>query len=113
MGSRLGAVKVTLQASSPHNPPLPNLDSRSFSAPPVRSRLATLYLRVADTLERSVQLAERHAQYEKSRGRTRSAYIELERAKRARAGAQDARALASRQQLQEPTVATGEIRAAD
>jgi hypothetical protein len=106
-------VKVTPQASSAHDPPLPDLDSRSFSTPPVRSQLATLYLRVADTLERSGELAERHAQYEESRGRTRSGYTELERAKRARAGAQHARALASRQQLQEPTVATGEIRAAD
>jgi hypothetical protein len=60
--------------------------------------LAALYNRVADTLERSAELAEHHAARERGGGRAHSADIELERAERARAAAQRGRALAARLQ---------------
>jgi hypothetical protein len=44
-------------------------------------------VRAADTLDRSAQLAEDHAQRERNNGRLRSADLELECAERARAGA--------------------------
>ncbi len=58
-----------------------------------RSDLAALYLRVADTLERSAQLAEEHAEREHDE---RSVAAELAVAKRAREAAKRARELASR-----------------
>lgn len=60
------------------------------------SRAAELYRQVADTLERSAELAERHATYEQHRRPHFSADIELARAKRARAYADRGRELASR-----------------
>jgi hypothetical protein len=72
-----------INASSPHGRP-------------GRSELAALYRRVADTLERSAELSERHADRKRGTGRAPSADIELERAKRARAAAQRGRALAAR-----------------
>lgn len=71
---------------------------RPFSVGYGRSELAGLYLRVAETLERSAQLAERHAQHERSNGRLASAAIEMERAERAREGARRGRGRASRVQ---------------
>ena len=63
-----------------------------------RAALATLYLRVANTLERSAELAEQHAQRHRDKGNQHAAGIELERAKRARLAAQRARALTLRLQ---------------
>jgi hypothetical protein len=60
------------------------------------SELSALYRQVADTLERSAELAERHTGHEPRNGRQRAAKLEL--AKRARESAQRARALASRMQ---------------
>jgi hypothetical protein len=60
--------------------------------------LAGLYARVAETLERSAQLAEQHAQHERSKRRLASAAIEVDRAERAREGARRGRALAARLQ---------------
>jgi hypothetical protein len=56
-----------------------------------RSQLAALYIRVAETLERSAQLAEEHAERERRNGRWDSAGIELERARRAREAARRGR----------------------
>jgi hypothetical protein len=53
--------------------------------------LAALYERVADSLERSAQLAEQHARRSRDKGK---AAVELERAKQARIAAQRGRALA-------------------
>jgi hypothetical protein len=61
----------------------------------VRSDLGGLYLRVANTLDQSAQLAEHHAQRERNNGRLHSADLELECAERARAAAQRGRALAA------------------
>ncbi len=61
-----------------------------------RSKLAALYLRVADTLERSAQLAEEHAERDRRNGRRDSAGVELERAGRAREAARRGRELAWR-----------------
>ncbi len=58
--------------------------------------LGALYLRVADTLERSAELAEEHAGRERNNGRRESEGVELDRARRAREGARRARALGSR-----------------
>jgi hypothetical protein len=58
--------------------------------------LPGLYLRVADTLERSADLAELHARRHERNGRDSAVAIELERAKRAREAAHRGRALASR-----------------
>jgi len=60
--------------------------------------LVALYLRVADTLERSAELAEDHAQRYREKGEQQTADLELERAKRARLAAQRGRALALRLQ---------------
>lgn len=62
------------------------------------SDLVALYLRVAATLTRSAELAERHAQRERANGRRGLAGIELERARRAREAARRGRALAARLQ---------------
>jgi hypothetical protein len=51
---------------------------------------------VADTLERSAELFERHAWHERDNGRQLAAVAELQRAERARATAHRARDLASR-----------------
>jgi hypothetical protein len=58
--------------------------------------LAALYLRVADTLERSAELAEEHATRERKKGRRDSEGVKLDRARRAREAARRGRALASR-----------------
>jgi hypothetical protein len=68
-----------------------DLDGRSGRSDP-----AALYLRVADTLERSARLAEEHAVRERNKGRRESEGVELERARRAREAAGRARSLASR-----------------
>jgi hypothetical protein len=60
--------------------------------------LAALYLRVADTLERSAVLAERHASRHRSEGRKMSSDEELERANRARKAAERGREHAARLQ---------------
>ena len=57
--------------------------SRSLSGPDGRSELAGLYLRVAETLERSARPAEQHATRNRSNGRPDGAAVELERASRA------------------------------
>jgi hypothetical protein len=72
--------------------------SRPVSGGYGRSELAGLYARVAETLERSAQLAEQHAQHERSKRRLASAAIEVDRAERAREGARRGRALAARLQ---------------
>src|SRR5262249_42409521 len=71
-------------------------DSRSTSGRGDRSELARLYLRVADTLERSAELAELHARRHQHDGRRQAVAIELERARQARRAAHRGRALASR-----------------
>jgi hypothetical protein len=55
-----------------------------------------LYLRAADTLERSAALAEDHARRCRDAGAHEAADLELERARRARIAAQRVRALAVR-----------------
>ena len=67
-------------------------------ATPQRAGLAALYLRVANTLERSAELAEQHAQRHRDKGKEQAAAIELERCNRARLAAQRGRALALRLQ---------------
>jgi hypothetical protein len=57
-----------------------------------RSEIVVLFLRLADVLERSADLAQRHA--ERDRGRGRSDEIELRAASRAREGAARARSIA-------------------
>jgi hypothetical protein len=64
--------------------------------------LAALYLRVADTLERSAQLAEAHGSREQSNGRQVQASVELDRAARARAAACRGRDFASRLKPEPP-----------
>ena len=61
----------------------PHVSSRSLSGPDGRSELAGLYLRVAETLERSARPAEQHAARNRSNGRPDGAAVELERASRA------------------------------
>ena len=61
-----------------------------------RWELAALYLRVAGAVERSAQLAERHAHRARGDGLQRVTQIELDRAKPAREGARRGRALAAR-----------------
>jgi hypothetical protein len=58
--------------------------------------LAALYLRVADTFERSAQLAEEHAKRERNNGRPESERVELDHARRAREAARRGLALALR-----------------
>lgn len=67
-------------------------------AAPQRAGLAALYLRVANTLEQSADLAEQHAQRHRDKGKQQAAAIELERAQRARVAAQRGRAHARRLQ---------------
>jgi hypothetical protein len=57
--------------------------------------LAALYLRAANSLDRSAHLAEQHAPRERNTGRLSSADLELECAERARAAAQLGRAVAA------------------
>jgi hypothetical protein len=61
----------------------------------IRSRLATLYLRAADSLDASAELAEEHAQRCQSTGQIEAVDAELQTARRARAAAQRGRAAAS------------------
>lgn len=61
-----------------------------------RSERSELYRRVADTLEHSADLAERHAGHERRNDRQLAADVEMQRAQRARAAADRARDLASR-----------------
>ena len=63
---------------------------------PERSGLVALYLRVAEALETSAQLAEEHARRERDRGREFSADVELDNAQRAREAARRGRDRASR-----------------
>ena len=72
--------------------------ARQPPATPQRAGLAALYLRVANTLEQSAELAEQHAQRHRDKGKQQAAAIELERAKRARVAAQRGRAHALRLQ---------------
>jgi len=65
-----------------------------LSGPDGRSKVAGFYLRVAGTLERSAQLAER----DRSNSRPDWAAVELERARRAREADRRGRALAARMQ---------------
>lgn len=61
-----------------------------------RAERVALYARVADTLERSAELAEQHAERERHFGRQYAASVELERGERAREAARQGRALASK-----------------
>ena len=61
----------------------------------LRSRLAELFLRVADTLDESAQLAEGHARRCQTAGRGEFVDAELESAKKARAAALRGRAASS------------------
>jgi hypothetical protein len=72
--------------------------SSPFGSRVRRSELAGLCLRVAETLERSAELAERHAEHERRKGCLASAGVEVKRAERAREGARRGRALAARMQ---------------
>ena len=92
MTNAVGRGRGTARASAED----PHMSSRSFSGPDGRPELAGLYLRVAETLERSAQLAEQHAQRDRSSGRPDGAAVELERARRAREAARRGRALAAR-----------------
>jgi ElaB/YqjD/DUF883 family membrane-anchored ribosome-binding protein len=60
----------------------------------LRLRLASLYLRVAETLEESADLADRHAQRCRGDGRAQLMEVEMENARKARAAAQRSRAVA-------------------
>jgi hypothetical protein len=61
-----------------------------------RAEFAALYRRVTDTLDRSADLAEQHAERERRHGHHQLERVELDRAKRARGAARDGRALSSR-----------------
>lgn len=61
-----------------------------------KSGLAELYLKVANALERSAQLAEVYAKREEIHGRLRAADFEMERARQARQAASRGRTLARR-----------------
>jgi hypothetical protein len=74
--------------------PPPGLSDGELSA--LKSDLAGLYRRVAETLEQSAQLADRHAQRCRTAGRMQLVDIELENARRARAAALRGRAAAER-----------------
>ena len=91
---RVSSVQLALGRASGALRPDPRTAGSSSAA--IRStELEALYLRVADTLERSAQLADQHAQ-RSGAGQRKLAAIELERAKRARMAAARGRALASR-----------------
>jgi anti-sigma regulatory factor (Ser/Thr protein kinase) len=60
-----------------------------------RAKRPVLYRRVADTLERSADLAAQHPEHERQQGRQQSVNVELDRAKRAREAASLCRALCS------------------
>ncbi len=72
------------------------MGSQSFDHQRERAKLAELYVRVADALERSGQLAVEHADRNRSDGQMASTEVELERARQARQAAQRGRALASK-----------------
>jgi hypothetical protein len=67
-----------------------------LSGAPKGTQLAALFLQVADTLERSAQLAEEHAERRLSDRQWQSAATELERARQARTAAARGRAFAAR-----------------
>jgi hypothetical protein len=69
--------------------------ARSVSGAGGRSELAGLYLRVAETLERSARLAEQHAERERIKGRPDGGAVELARAESAREAARRGRELAA------------------
>jgi len=71
----------------------------------LRSQLASLYLRVAETLDESADLADQHAERCRGAGRAQLMEVELENARRARAAAQRGRAAASH--LKIPHVGAG------
>lgn len=75
--------------------PLAGAHVSEFEIPSAEA-LSVLYLRVADTLERSAALAEDHAARLVRTGRKPLAELELERAERARQAATRGRAFASR-----------------
>lgn len=81
----------------PADPPVPGR-STPRNGREWRSELSALYRQVADTLERSAELAEQHAGKEQQRGpgHQRVAEVERQRAQRAREAVRRARALASR-----------------
>ena len=92
-----GALQRVCELHSSVLPPLVSEDLETGSSQESRrSRIVALYRQVAETLERTAELAEQHATYEQHHRRHRSADIELERAKRARAYADRGRELASR-----------------
>jgi hypothetical protein len=76
--------------------------SQGPRAAPWQAALDTLYLQLADTLERTAELAEQHAQRQRETGKPQTVAIELERAERARMAARRARALARRSQAGNP-----------
>jgi hypothetical protein len=87
---------ATSSSNAPSSAGTGAVTSSAARDPSGRSELAALYLRVAETLERSADLAEQHAQREQQNGRWDSASTELGRAGRARDAARRGRALASR-----------------
>ena len=87
---------------SARSPRWPDPSGSSSNGRRRRAERAALYRRVADTLERSADIAERHAERERRQGQHRSVRVELDRAKRAREAARGGRALSSR--LTEDTI---------
>jgi hypothetical protein len=87
----------TVPTLFPADPPVPGR-STPRNGREWRSERSALYRQVADTLERSAELAEQHAGQEQQRGpgHQRAAKIERQRALRAREAVRRARALASR-----------------
>jgi len=105
LASMNDAVSSLPRAPSERDGGLPT--SGAFNDRGERLELAALYSRVADTLERSAQLADEHAERERNSGRGASAEVELERARRARAAACRGRELASRLKMTLPLEGSG------
>ena len=78
------------EAAPPANAPV-SARSSPASVRAGRSNWSELYGQMADTLERSAELLERHAWHERDNGRQRAAHAWLQRAERAREAAQRAR----------------------
>jgi anti-sigma regulatory factor (Ser/Thr protein kinase) len=93
--AHLRRATPSFRCTPPANAPVPARSSQ-LSVRSGQSNRSELYRQVADTLEHSADLAERHAEHERRKGRKFGAGIELQRAKRAREAAQRARDLASR-----------------
>ncbi len=74
--------------------------STGYAGDPGAPDLVALYLRVAETLERSAELAEQHAERCRRKGERESAATELACAKRAHTTAQRGRAMALQLQAQ-------------